>query len=164
MVKNYITIKASLTHQGKTVNPSISFLEDGHTVHHNFQHIILELNLNATGISFLSYICERMDTNNLIQLNGAFKMEYITFAKKISGKAPTERKLSSLVNQFNERHLIIERLDLPFLYIVNPKYFSKGPKAKRIILIERLLSTEFDGKINKEALLNEPFESFFKVK
>jgi hypothetical protein len=164
MEKNYITIKASLTHQGKTVNPSISFLEDGHTVHHNFQHIILELNLNATGISFLSYICERMDTNNLIQLNGAFKMEYITFAKKISGKAPTERKLSSLVNQFNERHLIIERLDLPFLYIVNPKYFSKGPKAKRIILIERLLSTEFDGKINKEALLNEPFESFFKVK
>jgi hypothetical protein len=164
MEKKYITIKASLTHQGKTVNPNISFMEDGHTVQHNFQHIILELNLNATGISFLSYICERMDANNLIQLDGAFKIEYITFAKKISGKAPTERKLSSLVNQFKEKHLIIERLDLPFLYIVNPKYFSKGPKAKRIKLIERLLSAEFDGKINKEALLNEPFESFFKVK
>lgn len=164
MVKNYITIKASLTHQGKTVNRSISFLEEGHTVHHNFQHIILELNLNATGISFLSYICERMDANNLIQLNGAFKMEYITFAKKISGKAPSERKLTSLVKQFKEKHLIIERLDLNFLYIVNPKYFSKGTKTARKELLQRLLSTEFDGKINKEALLNEPFESFFKGK
>lgn len=164
MVKNYITIKASLTHQGKTRNPSISFLEEGHTVHHNFQHIILELNLNATGISFLSYICERMDANNLIQLNGAFKMEYITFAKKISGKAPSERKLTSLVKQFKEKHLIIERLDLNCLYIVNPKYFSKGTKTARKELLQRLLSNEFDGKINKEALLNEPFESFFKGK
>lgn len=164
MVKNYITIKASLTHQGKTVNPSISFLEDGHTVHHNFQHIILDLNLNATGISFLSYICERMDANNLIQLDGAFKMEYITFAKKISGKAPSESKLTNLVKQFKEKHLIIERLDLNFLYIVNPKYFSKGTKTARKELLQRLLSNEFDGKINKEALLNEPFESFFKGK
>lgn len=163
MEKNYITIKASLTHLGKTVNPSISFLEDGHTVHHNFQHIILELNLNASGMSFLSYMCERMDTNNLIQIDGAFKKEYIAFAKKLSGKAPSEKKLTNLVKQFKEKHLIIERLDLPFLYIVNPKYFSKGSKAKRIKLIERLLSTEFEGKINKEALLNEPFESFFKI-
>jgi hypothetical protein len=47
---------------------------------------------------------------------------------------------------------------------VNPKYFSKGSKEKRKKMLQRLLSTEFDGKINKEALLNEPFQSFFKGK
>ena len=165
MAKNYITIKASLTHQGKTVNPNISFMEDGHTVHHNFQHIILELNLNATGISFLNYICERMNADdNLILINGSFKSEYIAFAEKVSDKAPSERKLTSLVKQFKEKHLLIEQLKSPLLYIVNPKYFSKVSKEKRKKMLQILLSTEYDGKINKEALLNEPFESFFKEK
>jgi hypothetical protein len=165
MEKKYITIKASLTHEGKTANPNISFKLDGHTVHHNFQHIILELNLNATGISFLNYICERMNAeDNKILINGSFKGEYIAFAEEISGKAPSSKKLDNLVKQFKEKHLLIKRLDLPLLYIVNPKYFSKGTKTAREKLLQRLLSTEFDGKINKEALLNEPFQSFFKGK
>ena len=164
MEKKYITIKASLTHQGKTVNPNISFMEDGHTVHHNFQHIILELNLNATGVSFLNYICENMNDDNIITLDGAFKAEYIAFAEQISGKAPNIRTLGNLIDKFVEKHLLIKRLDLSFLYIVNPKYFSKGSKKAREKLLQCLLSTEFEGKINKEALLNEPFQSFFKGK
>lgn len=164
MEKKYITIKASLTHQGKTVNPNISFMEDGHTVHHNFQHIILELNLNATGLSFLNYICERMNADNIITLDGSFKAQYIAFAEQISGKAPTTKTLGNLIDKFIEKHLLIERLGLSSLYIVNPKYFSKGTKRAREKLLQRLLSTEFDGKINKEALLNEPFQSFFKGK
>ena len=162
MAKNYITIKASLTHQGKTVNPNISFMEDGHTVHHNFQHIILELNLNATGISFLNYICERMNPDNTILLNSSFKAEYIAFAEKISGKVPVIKTLGNFIDKFVKKHLLIKRLDFPLLYIVNPKYFSKGTKKAREKLLKLLLSTEYDGKINKEALLNEPFQSFFK--
>jgi hypothetical protein len=165
MEKKYITIKASLTHQGKTVNPNISFMEDGHTVHHNFQHIILELNLNATGISFLNYICERMNAgDNLILIGGSFKAEYIAFAEQISGKAPTTKTLENYINKFVEKHLLIKRLDSTLLYIVNPKYISKGSKTSRKELLQQLLSTEYDGKINKEALLNEPFQSFFKGK
>lgn len=165
MEKKYITIKASLTHQGKIVNPNISFVKDGHTVHHNFQHIILELKLNATGISFLNYICERMNAeDNRILINGSFKGEYIAFAEEISGKAPSSKKLDNLVKQFKEKHLLIKRLDFPLLYIVNPKYFSKGTKTAREKLLQRLLSTEFDGKINKEALLDKPFQSFFMGK
>jgi hypothetical protein len=165
MEKKYITIKASLTLDGKTANPSISFMEDGHTVHHNFQHIILELNLNATGMSFLNYICERMNADdNLILINGSFKAEYIVFAEQISGKAPTTKTLDNFIDKFVEKHLLIERLGMSSLYIVNPKYFSKGSKTARKKLLERLLSTDFDGKINKEALLNEPFQSFFKGK
>jgi hypothetical protein len=164
MEKKYITVKASLTHEGKTVYPSIRFMEDGHTVHHNFQHIILELNLNATGVSFLNYICERMNEDNIITIDGSFKAEYIAFAEEISGKAPSSKKLDNLVKQFKEKHLLIKRLDLPLLYIVNPKYFSKGSKSARERLLQLLLSTDFDGKINKEALLNEPFQSFFKGK
>ena len=164
MEKKYITIKASLTKEGKTVNPNISFMEDGHTVHHNFQHIILELNLNATGVSLLNYICERMNEDNIITLDGSFKAEYIAFAEEISGKAPNIRTLGNLIDKFTEKHLLIKRLDLPLLYIVNPKYFSNGSKDKRRKMLQRLLSTEFDGKINKEALLNEPFQSFFKGK
>jgi hypothetical protein len=163
MAKNYIKIKASLTHQGKTVNPDISFMEDGHTVHHNFQHIILELNLNATGISFLNYICERMNADdNLILIDGSFKAEYIAFAEQISGKPTTTKTLGNLIDKFVEKHLLIERLGLSSLYIVNPKYFSRGSKRAREKLLQRLLSTEYDGKINKEALLNQPFQSFFK--
>jgi hypothetical protein len=161
MEKKYITIKASLTDQGKTVNPNISFMEDGHTVYHNFQHIILELNLNATGISFLNYICERMNDYNIIKLDGSFKAEYIAFAEQISGKAPSAKKLDNLVKQFKKKHLLIKRLDFSLMYIVNPKYLSKGSKRARKKLLQRLLSTEYDGKINKEALLNEPFMSFF---
>jgi hypothetical protein len=165
MEKKYITINASLTHQGITVNPNISFMKDGHTVHHNFQHIILELNLNATGISFLNYICERMNAdNNLILIDGSLKAEYIAFAEQISGKAPTTKTLENYINKFVEKHLLIKRMDSTLLYIVNPKYFSKGSKRAREKLLQRLLSTEFDGKINKEALLNEPFQSFFKEK
>lgn len=164
MAKNYIKIKASLTHQGKTVNPDISFMEEAHTVHHNFQHIIFELNLNATGISFLNYICERMNPDNTILLNGSFKAEYIAFAEKVTRKPPSESKLISLIKQFKEKHLLIEHLKFPLLYIVNPKYFSKCSKSMRRELLQLLLSTEYDGKINKEALLNEPFESFFKEK
>lgn len=165
MEKKYISIKASLTHQGKTVNPNIFFMDDGHIVHHNFQHIIIELNLNATGISFLNYICEKMNPDNTILLNGSLMDEYIAFVKEISGKAPSVRKLTDLVKLFKEKHLLIEHLKhmkLPKLYIVNPKYFSKGTKIARVKLLQRLLSTEYDGKINKEALLNEPFQSFFK--
>ena len=163
MEKKYITIKASLTHQGKIVNPNISFMVDGHTVHHNFQHIILELKLNATGISFLNYICERMNAEeNTILINGSFKGEYIAFSEQISGKAPSVRKLTDLVKLFKEKQLLIERLGLSSLYIVNPKYFSRGSKRAREKLLQRLLSTEYDGKINKEALLNQPFQSFFK--
>lgn len=164
MEKKYITIKASLTLDGETVNPNISFLEDGHTVHHNFQHIILELNLNATGVSFLNYICERMNDDNIITLDGSFKAEYIAFAEEISGKAPNIRTLGNLIDKFVEKHLLIERLGLSSLYIVNPKYFSKGSKEKRKKMLQKLLSTEYDGKINKQALLNEPFQSFFKGK
>jgi hypothetical protein len=47
---------------------------------------------------------------------------------------------------------------------VNPKFFSKGSSIKRRKLIEGLLSADYDGKINKEALLNEQFQSFFKEK
>jgi hypothetical protein len=162
MEKKYIIIKASLTDQGTTVNPNISFMEDGHTVHHNFQHIILELNLNATGISFLNYICERMNADdNLILINGSFKAEYIAFAEQISGKAPTTKTLENYINKFVEKHLLIKRLDSTLLYIVNPKYFSKGSKRARKKILQLLLSTEYDGKINKEALLNKPFMSFF---
>jgi hypothetical protein len=165
MEKKYITIKASLTQDGKIVNPSISFMDDGHILHHNFQHIILELNLNATGMSFLNYICERMNADdNLILINGSFKAEYIVFAEQISGKAPTTKTLDNFIDKFVEKHLLIERLGMSSLYIVNPKYFSKGSKTARKKLLERLLSTDFDGKINKEALLNEPFQSFFKGK
>lgn len=165
MEKKYITIKASLTHEGKTVNPNIIFMEDGHTVHHNFQHIILELNLNATGLSFLNYICERMNADdNLILIDGSFKAQYIAFAEQILGKAPTTKTLGNLIDKFVEKHLLIERLGLSSLYIVNPKYFSKGSKRAREKLLQLLLSTEYDGKINKEALLNEPFQSFFKEK
>ena len=165
MEKKYITIKASLTHDGKTVNPNISFMVDGHTVHHNFQHIILELKLNATGISFLNYICERMNADdNLILIDGSLKAEYIAFSEQISGKAPTTKTLGNLIDKFVEKHLLIERLGLSSLYIVNPKYFSKGSKSAREKLLKHLLSAEFDGKINKEALLNEPFQSFFKGK
>lgn len=164
MEKKYISIKASLTHQGKTVNPNIFFMDDGYTVHHNFQHIILELNLNATGISFLNFICERMNVDNIITLDGEFKAKYIEFAKEISGKAPEIRTLGNLIDKFVEKHLLIKRLDFSFLYIVNPKYISKGSKTTRKKLLQRLLSTEYDGKINKKALLNEPFQSFFKEK
>lgn len=164
MEKKYITIKASLTCEGKTVNPNINFMDDGHTVHHNFQHIILELNLNATGVSFLNYICERMNADNIITLNGSFKAEYIVFSEGIAGKAPSVKNLSNLIDKFVEKHLLIERLDLSFLYIVNPKYFSKGTKEKRKQLLLKLLSSEYEGKINKEALLNEPLQSFFKRK
>jgi hypothetical protein len=105
-----------------------------------------------------------MNEDNIITLDGSFKGEYIAFAEEISGKAPSSKKLDNLVKQFKEKHLLIKRLDLPLLYIVNPKYFSKGSKEKRKKMLQRLLSTEFDGKINKEALLNEPFQSFFKGK
>jgi hypothetical protein len=105
-----------------------------------------------------------MNDDNIITLDGSFKSEYIAFAKEISGKAPNIRTLGNLINKFVEKHLLIKRLDLPLLYIVNPKYFSKGSKEKRRKMLQRLLSTEYDGKINKEALLNEPFQSFFKGK
>lgn len=164
MEKKYISIKASLTHQGKTVNPNIFFMDDGHTVHHNFQHIILELNLNATGISFLNYICEKMNPDNTILLNGSLMNEYIAFAEKISGIAPKDKTLRNIVKKLKEKYLLIERLDFPFLFIVNPKYFSKGSKTARKELLQLLLSVEYDGKINKEALLDKPFQSFFKEK
>jgi hypothetical protein len=102
--------------------------------------------------------------HNTILINGSFKAEYIVFAEQISGKSPNIRTLGNLINKFVEKHLLIEDLELPFFYIVNPKYFSKGTKIAREKLLQRLLSTEYDGKINKEALLNEPLQSFFKGK
>jgi hypothetical protein len=105
-----------------------------------------------------------MNEDNIITLDGSFKAEYIAFAKELSGKAPNIRTLGNLIDKFVEKHLLIKRLDLPLLYIVNPKYFSNGSKDKRRKMLQRLLSTEYDGKINKEALLNEPFQSFFKGK
>lgn len=164
MEKKYIKIKASLTNEGKIVNPNIRFMEDGHTVHHNFQHIILELNLNATGISFLNYICERMNDDNIITLDGSFKSEYIAFAKEISGKTPGDKTLNNNIDKFVEKHLLIKHLGLSSLYIVNPKYLSKGTKKARENLLQLLLSAEFEGKINKEALLDKPFQSFFTEK
>ena len=157
-------ITANLSHQGKITNTKITFSEGSHNVFHNFQHIILSLNLNAKGITLLSYICEKMKQDNVILINDEFKRAYIEFVNNIAQKSIDIRTVNNFIKKFQDKHLIIKRKDLPCLYIVNPKYFSKGSKNKRTKLLQLLLSAEYDGKIDKEALLNRPIESFFEEK
>ena len=155
-------VTAHLCHNEKTINPKINFLGSSHFIYHNHQHIILELNLNAKGIVFLSYICENMGQDNLILINDDFKRKYIEFITNIAKTNANISTVNSYVKKFEKKHLIIKHKDLSCLYTVNPKYFSKVNERKRKDLIEKLLSKDYEGKINKEALLNRPIESFFK--
>jgi hypothetical protein len=158
-----MNVNAHLCHLENSINTSIAFSEDRHIVFHNFQHIILELNLNAKGIVLLSYICEKMGDENQILINDDFKKQFIEFVKEISGLSIEISTINTLLKKFKLKYLLIERFDYPQLYVVNPKYYSKSSSnTKRKKLIEGLLSIEFEGKINKEALLNRPIESFFK--
>lgn len=157
-------ITACLCHNEKKINPRISFSESSHIIYHNHQHIILELNLNAKGLVLLSYICENMDPDNVILINDDFKRAYIDFVNNIAKTSLTIETVNSYVEKFKKKHLLIKHKDFPCLFIVNPKYFSKVNETKRKKLLQRLLSEEYEGKINKEALLNKPIESFFIVK
>jgi hypothetical protein len=158
---------AHLCHNEKTINPRISFSDSSHIVYHNHQHIILELNLNAKGIVLLSYICEKMGQDNVILINDDFKRAYIDFIISIAKTSIDIKTVNSFVKKFEKGHLIIKHKDYPCLYIVNPKYFSNTPNtsnSKRKSRIEELLSKKYEGKINKEALLNKPLERFFEEK
>jgi hypothetical protein len=158
-----MNVNAHLCHLENSINTTIAFSEDSHIVFHNFQHIILELNLNAKGIVLLSYICEKMGDKNQILINDDFKKKFIEFVKEISRLSIEISTINTLLKKFKLKYLLIERFDYPQLYVVNPKYYSKSSSnTKRKKLIEELLSIEFEGKINKEALLNRPLESFFK--
>jgi hypothetical protein len=157
-----MNVKAQLCYQENSINTTIAFSEESHNVFHNFQHIILELKLTAKGIVLLSYICENMNHENVILINDDFKKGYIEFVRKISGQSISIKTVNGFLIKFKSKYLIIERFDYPQLYFVNPKYYSKSSKTQRKDLIEKLLSKEYEGKINKEALLNRPLESFFK--
>ena len=157
-------VTAHLCHNEETINPRINFSDSSHIVYHNHQHIIIELNLNAKGIVLLSYICEKMNQDNVILINDDFKRAYIDFIISIAKTSIEIKTVTSFVKKFEKKHLLIKHKDFPFLYTVNPKYFAKVNETKRKKLLQRLLSEEYEGKINKEALLNKPLESFFEEK
>ncbi len=157
-------VTACLCHNEKIINPRINFSDSSHIVYHNHQHIILELNLNAKGLVLLSYICENMDQDNVILINDDFKRAYIEFVNNIAKTNITINTVRSFVKKLEKKHLLIKHKGLSGLYIINPKYFSKVNETKRKKLLQRLLSEEYEGKINKEALLNKPLESFFEEK
>jgi hypothetical protein len=108
-----------------------------------------------------------MSQDNVILINDDFKRAYIDFIISIAKISIEIKTVNSFVKKFEKKNLIIKHKGFTCLYTVNPKYFSNTPKTpntKRKLLIEKLLSKENEGKINKEALLNKPLESFFIVK
>lgn len=161
MEKNKTKINATLFLNGIRTTTEVYFTNDSHSVYHNFQHIILKLNLNSVALAYLNYICERMDSKNGIQIDTAFNEEFIQFAKHIANKNVKPRTLTDLVKTFDENHLIIKHLGFPKLYIVNPKYFFNGSLTKRRELLTELLGVKYEGRIDKSALLNRPIDDYF---
>lgn len=161
MEKNKTKTNATLFLNGIRTTAEVYFTNDSHSVYHNFQHIILKLNLNSVALAYLNYICERMDSNNEIQIDPAFNEEFIQFVNDIAYKNVKPRTLTDLVKTFEENRLIIKYLGFPKLYIVNPKYFFNGSLTKRKKLLTTLLGIKYEGRIDKNALLNRPIDDYF---
>lgn len=161
MVKNKTKINATLFLNGIRTTTEVLFTNNSHSLFHNFQHIILKLNLNSVALAYLNYICERMDSNNEIQIDQVFNEEFILFANHIANKNVKSRTLTDLVKTFEENHLVIKHLGFTKLYIVNPKHFYNGSLTKRTELLTALLGIKYEGRIDKSALLNRPIDYYF---
>jgi predicted transcriptional regulator len=96
--------------------------------------------LAACPRDLIDYLCERMDSNNIVFSNAKVRDNFKDIIYKVSGfetvyqDATIKRAFHALV----KKNLLI-RGDKRGTYIVNPLYYSKNENKERIQLIENLV-------------------------
>ncbi len=151
-----LTLKAEVKIGGKSTLHLVSFVDEGYVCLFNAQHIFLELEKFQK--CFFDFLCEKMNIDNTIHIDGDLKAEFLTFLNKITGgkKKITTRTISNYVNILIEKKLLIESPRLTMLYIVNPKYVYKGTKTNRIKILRTLLKDPNKYGSDNNALLDLP--------
>ena len=151
-----LTLKAEVKIGGKSKPHVVSFVDEGYICLFNAQHIFLELERFQR--CFFDFLCEKMNNDNTIHIDGDLKAEFLTFLSKITGgkKTITTRTISNYVNILIEKKLLIESPSLTMFYIVNPKYVYKGTKTNRIKILRTLLKDPNKYGSDNNALLDLP--------
>tara|TARA_Y100000385_G_scaffold266876_1_gene302450 strand:+ start:3677 stop:4129 length:453 start_codon:yes stop_codon:yes gene_type:complete len=96
--------------------------------------------LAACPRDLLDYLCERMDSNNIVFSNAKVRDNFKDIIYNVSGyetvyqDATIKRAFYALVN----KNLLLKG-DKRGTYIVNPLYYSKNENKERIQLIENLV-------------------------
>ena len=96
--------------------------------------------LAACPRDLLDYLCERMDSNNIVFSNAKVRDNFKEIIYNVSGfvtiyqDATIKRAFYALVN----KNLLLKG-DKRGTYIVNPLYYSKNENKERIQLIENLV-------------------------
>lgn len=115
--------------EDKTDLPVTTF---GYTTFYNCRHLLIQLDGKARVI--LDMICERMDENNMIQIDSMVHqemcdhIEYVTKQSNWISYSVFRKKLTLL----RKTELLVETR-VSDLYIVNPKYFEgPGRNAQKI--------------------------------
>ncbi len=154
--KKSFSLKVEHVISGKTETHVVKFVDEGYTFLFNAQHIFLKL--NNLQRCFFDYLCERMNIDNTVYIDGALKNDFIQFLEKITGgkKTLNERSVSNYVKALVDAKLLIESKRFKMLYIVNPKYVFKGTKENRKKILKTLLKNPNKYDIDNTVLLNIP--------
>jgi hypothetical protein len=158
-----LSLKAEVKGGAKSVVISVPFVNKGYTCLFNAQHIFLELEKFQR--CFFDFLCEKMNLDNTVLIDGDLKSEFVLFLSKITGgkKTLTTRTVTNYVKILIDSKLLIEAPKLNMLYIVNPKYVYKGTKKDRIKILKTLLKCPNKYGSDNSALLNRPKSLILKT-
>jgi hypothetical protein len=149
-----IKIKVKSGTIGKTSIKEVSFVDEVFCLVFNSQHIFLTINNFER--SFFIFLCEKMNTENEILIDGELIEEYREFLKKVTSgkKIVTIRTINNYLKVLVNSKLMIKSKKFKMLYIVNPKYAHKCSKSDRKKLLYKLINNPEKYDIDINALLD----------
>lgn len=106
----------------------------------NSQHLLYKLSRSAR--AFYDFLCEVMNNDNNVTIDGELKMKFVHHLSEITGSAPAVESLPKCIKTLESLGLIISMGTIRSgFFCVNPKYAFKGSKAKRLTLLRVLIES-----------------------
>jgi len=149
----------SRTVDGKIATAEIHLVANGCFYFFNAQHLYLKI--SSIERSYFDFMCEKMDYQNRVEINGKLRNGYIKHYNKVtsSKKAPSERTLQRYEDKLKSLNLIISINEPGALCFINPKYVFRGTLTARWNLMNKLADMAFRGAIDLSAIIDRPVDS-----
>jgi len=154
-------MKAILHDLDKTrTEQTIDYVKDNVRWFYCQQHMLLEL--TAKEISFLLFLTECMDNMNRVTIDQALKKKYCDLIQLVCKKAITEKSLERYSTKLQALGYLLETAIRGY-YVVNPRYFFKGPEKDRLTLIKGLITSRQKQSLFIQNLVNFPLDNIVYV-